>query len=110
MTKQKLNKANFKIEFDNGGGAVFESRSYAHHYNCGETLAETAYAFMLDSNTSGWDFNEKQDGVKITNHWTSTTQDRSEVMAFKFDDESAYENISGYTERDFYKALAKLLA
>jgi hypothetical protein len=100
----KVNKAKFVIEFDNGGGALFVTRSYIHHYDDGADLADDVWLFMQNSDTSGWDNNHKEDGFKLSHHQSCIQIDRSGVEGF---DIAALEDMSGHTERNFFKRIAE---
>ena len=54
-----LKMCNINIAFDNAGGAVLASKTYAHVYNSGKQLATDVRVLLDGGSTSDWDGNEE---------------------------------------------------
>jgi hypothetical protein len=104
-----LDETNERVIFDNGGGITLQLRGWAHYYQDESQAAEDVAVWLKSQDTSDWEGHEPEalacdpTGAEIRNggYWIWTPVE---------DPIPSEDKLSGYAEREFFAALARLTA
>lgn len=97
----------FEILFDNGGGALLQTRRYVHLYDDGEHLATDVRGLLAGDDVAGWEGHQPE-YRRDAEQWDKVMNERDVHQLLTLRGESlaiAIDRIPGHTQRDFVKAL-----